>query len=487
MAEQHYESMSPVEKAKHAAERAAFDVAISGALKYVGKKRGEGMIKIVDLMQKILGNVWPDRAYEALRNVFRDPDSKWMKYTDKFFDDVDPRLIKSALLNLGYEAAFRGYRRTRDLSDKYNCSIPWNILIDPTSACNLHCTGCWAAEYGHQMSLTYEQLDDVITQGEDLGIHSWLYTGGEPTVRKNDLFKLCAEHPHSNFQCFTNGTLIDDEFCENILKVGNFFPNISIEGFEEANDARRGAGDFKKVLAAMDCLKAHKCLFGLSICYTKANYKTVTSDEFLDLVIEKGAKYIWYFHYMPVGNDASTDLLLDPDEREYMYHRVREIRGFDGGKPIMAIDFQNDGEFVSGCVAGGREYCHINPNGDVEPCVFIHYSSANIKDERLIDCFRQPIFMKYREGQPFNDNMLQPCPMLENPKLLREIVKETGAKSTDMQSPESADDLCSKCDEYAAKWADRAAKLWKESQEEKAAREAMPVSDAGKVRVRPKA
>jgi hypothetical protein len=170
-----------------------------------------------------------------------------------------------------------------------------------------------------------------------------------------------------------------------------------------------------------------------------------------------------------------------------MYHRVREIRGFDGGKPIMAIDFQNDGEFVSGCVAGGREYCHINPNGDVEPCVFIHYSSANIKDEKLIDCFKQPIFMKYREGQPFNDNMLQPCPMLENPQLLREIVKETGAKSTDMQSPESADDLCSKCDEYAAKWADRAAKLWKESQEEKAAREAMPVSDAGKVRVRPRA
>jgi radical SAM protein with 4Fe4S-binding SPASM domain len=211
-------------------------------------------------------------------------------------------------------------------------------------------------------------------------------------------------------------------------------------------------------------------MFGLSICYTKANFKTVTSDEFLDMVIEKGAKYIWYFHYMPVGNDASTDLLLDPDEREYMYHRVREIRGFEGGKPIMAIDFQNDGEFVGGCVAGGREYCHINPNGDVEPCVFIHYSSANIKEKSLIECLQQPIFKKYRDGQPFNKNMLRPCPMLENPDELRRIVAETGAHSTDMQSPESVDKLCGKCDPYAKEWADRAEKLWEESKAKKAER-----------------
>ena len=46
---------------------------------------------------------------------------------------------------------------------------------------------------------------------------------------------------------------------------------------------------------------------------------------------------------MPVGNEASTDLLLTPEQREYMYHRVREIRGWEGGKELFAIDFQNDG------------------------------------------------------------------------------------------------------------------------------------------------
>ena len=54
------------------------------------------------------------------------------------------------------------------------------------------------------------------------------------------------------------------------------------------------------------------------------------------------------------------------EQRTYMFHRVREIRAMEGGKQLFAFDFQNDGQFVGGCIAGGRNYCHINPNGDVE-------------------------------------------------------------------------------------------------------------------------
>ena len=43
---------------------------------------------------------------------------------------------------------------------------------------------------------------------------------------------------------------------------------------------------------------------------------------------------------------------------------------------------------------------------------------------------------------------------------LRKIVESTGAKSTDMQSPETADHLCSKCDSYAACWAPKAEEIW---------------------------
>lgn len=310
------------------------------------------------------------------------------------------------------------------------------------------------------MNLSYEMMDKIITEGKELGIYAYLFTGGEPLIRKDDIIRLCEKHKDVAFHAFTNGTLIDEKFCQDLLRVGNFFVSVSIEGFEESNDGRRGAGHYRKALAAMDLMHEHHIPFGVSICYTSQNYLTVTSDEFLDMLIDKGCVFAWFFHYMPVGVKASPDLLLSPEQREYMYHKIREIRGIEGGKELFAIDFQNDGEFVHGCVAGGERYCHINANGDVEPCVFIHYSNANIKEKSLLECLQQPLFMAYKEGQPFNDNFLKPCPMLENPEILQELVKRTGAKSTDLEAPETCEHLCGKCTEYAKAWGPVADRLW---------------------------
>ena len=196
--------------------------------------------------------------------------------------------------------------------------------------------------------------------------------GGEPLCRKKDIVALAKEHPDCWFMIFTNGTLIDEPFCEDILDCKNILLILSIEGFEAATDGRRGNGVFRKVTDSMGLMKEKGLVFGTSVCYTRNNIDAVTSDEFFDFLIRKGAAFSWYFHYMPVGNDAAPELIPTAAQREYMYHRIREVRGLEGGKPIFLMDFQNDGEFVGGCIAGGKYYCHINPNGDVEPCVFIH-------------------------------------------------------------------------------------------------------------------
>lgn len=234
-----------------------------------------------------------------------------------------------------------------------------------------------------------------------------------------------------------------------------------MEGFENENDLRRGQGVFQRVSHSMELMKEYGLIFGAAICYTSANYKTVTSDEFLEYIIEKGARLAWYFHYMPVGVDAEPKLMLNPAQRESMIRRIRYLRSEKGNHPIALIDFQNDGQFINGCIAGGKDYLHINANGDVEPCVFIHYSTANIRTHTLKEALAQPLFMAYRARQPFNSNHFRPCPMLENPEILREMVKESGAKSTDLIQEESVEHLCSKCDLYAAQWKNKSEELWK--------------------------
>lgn len=426
------------------------------AFDYLYKDPDTNLLKIMDWADKFAGDEFVTQR-KMIREAIENPEHPYYSYIRRLLHDVDPYVVKTAAVNFFINASLVGWPKQEKLREEYNCNIPWAILLDPTSACNLHCTGCWAAEYGNKLNLTYDEIDSIICQGKELGIYMYIYTGGEPMVRKADLMRLCRAHSDCVFLCFTNATLIDEKFADEMLEVGNFVPAISLEGFEEATDGRRGDGVYQKVIKAMELLRSKKLLYGISACYTSANFDSITSAEFYDKLIELGAYFIWYFHYMPVGNDAAPELLPTPEQRTEIYHRIRKFRA---EKPLFAMDFQNDAEYVGGCIAGGRRYLHINANGDVDPCVFIHYSDSNIREKSLLDALRSPMFMAYHDGQPFNENMLRPCPMLENPEKLCAMVEKSGAHSTDLQSPESAEHLCAKCDAYAKNWTPVANELW---------------------------
>ena len=429
--------------------------AINQALKYLEGNPEENLPKLMALVDKHS----PDGWYETQRKYIRaaiNEKNNWYQLILKAYE-LDPGVRRTFCQNFLFNASLKGSAIQEEWKEKEGCNIPWAILMDPTSACNLHCTGCWAAEYGNKLNMSYETLDSIVRQGTEMGTYMYIFSGGEPLVRKADIIRLCEAHPDCMFLAFTNGTLIDEKFADEMLRVKNFVPAISVEGFEEATDFRRGAGTYQAVMRAMDILREKKLPFGASCCYTSKNVDSISSEAYIDHLVEKGALFAWFFHYMPVGNDAVTELLPAPEQREVMYHKIREYRGT---KPIFTIDFQNDGEFINGCIAGGRCYLHINANGDIEPCAFIHYSDSSIYEKTLLEAYKSPLFMAYKEGQPFNGNLLQPCPMLENPDCLRDMVQRSGAHSTDMESPEEIEKLHDKCVPYAENWAETADKLW---------------------------
>ena len=435
---------------------------IEQAIKFMYKDPEKNLPKLMDWADTFCKGRFPGQR-AAIRRAIEDPTYPYYDFIRHRMNEVDHDVLTTIVVNFFINANMVGCEKQEKLREEHNCNIPWAILLDPTSACNLHCTGCWAAEYGNKLNLTFDEIDDIIRQGKDMGVYMYIYTGGEPLVRKADLIKLCEKHDDCIFLAFTNGTLIDEKFADDMLRVKNFVPAISLEGFEKATDSRRGDGVYGKATHAMNLLRERKLLYGISSCYTRANFESITSEEYYDSLIRMGAYFIWYFHYMPVGNDASPELLPTPEQRTEVYRRIRRYRA---EKPLFAMDFQNDAEFVGGCIAGGRTYLHINANGDVDPCVFIHYSDSNIREKTLLETMKSPLFMAYHDGQPFNDNMLRPCPMLENPEKLRAMVKSSGAHSTDLQSPETVDHLCAKCDRYAAEWKPTADKLWAENRSE---------------------
>ena len=445
------------------AQRAAMGAVVDGVLKHINKDREKGYLQIVDIAERFLSGGIPEGSFDAVRKAITDPQDenhRWISFINRVLDETDPHVAKTAILNLGYNAFLRGTKMIRANREKYHCNIPWLILFDPTSACNMHCVGCWSGTYGNKFNLSFEDMDKIVTEGKELGAYLYMMTGGEPLVRKKDIIRLAEKHNDAEFAFYTNSTLIDEDFCKEAVRLGNLAFILSIEGTPETNDARRGEGHYDAVMRAMDLLKKYGLIFGTSVCYTRANIEAVTSDDFFRLIADKGARFGFYFHYMPVGNNAAPDLLPTVEQREYMIERIRYIRSGKSDIEFFPMDFQNDGEFVGGCIAGGRNYFHINSAGDAEPCVFIHYSDSNIHDKSILEILQSPLFMAYRDGQPFNENHLRPCPMLENPGKLVNIVNKTGAHSTDLESPEEVEHLCGKCGEYAKNWKGEAEKIW---------------------------
>lgn len=436
------------------------DLGIKSVLKMLHSNPEKAIPRLLKIINLVGKKLFPSQL-KIINEYMSGPDKNVYQLVMRALNQINPDVLDNILMNFYFNVNVKGWAKQNELRAKYQCNIPWAILLDPTSACNLHCKGCWAADYGNRLNLSYEDIDSIIEQGKELGVYMYIYTGGEPLVRKDDLIKLCEKHDDCIFLCFTNATLIDEQFCQDLLRVKNFIPAISQEGSKETTDFRRSVGVnysvYDKIERAMNLLKENGLPFGISCCYTSENYEAVSSPEYIDQLIEWGALFVWYFHYMPVGSDANIELMVTPEQREEMYHKVREYRVT---KAIFPMDFQNDGQYVQGCIAGGRRYLHINANGDMDPCVFIHFSDTNIHEHTLLEGLQAPLFMAYHDGQPFNDNMLRPCPMLENPQDLRDMIKRTGAHSSNLEGDETVELLCSRCDKYAKEWKPTADKLW---------------------------
>lgn len=336
--------------------------------------------------------------------------------------------------------------------------IPFLLVISPSMRCNLRCKGCYAGDYSKKDGMSFDLMNRIITEAKELGIHFITISGGEPFLWPH-LFDILNNHLDMAFQIYTNGTFIDARVANKLAEVGNAVPAISIEGAEEDTDRRRGKGVYQKIMNAMDNLNKKGVIFGFSATVGKYNVDDLTSEDFINKMIEKGASFGWYFMYVPVGKKPSVEAMMTPEQRDGLRKWVEYARN---NKPIFIGDFWNDGPWVGGCISAGREYLHIIPNGDVEPCVFCHFAVDNIKEKSLCEILASSFFKFIQKKQPFNENHLRPCILVDNPQLLRDIVAETGAHPTHEGAEKLITTLASKVDRYTESYGKIADRVWKE-------------------------
>ncbi|MGE4554910.1 MAG: radical SAM protein [Candidatus Paceibacterota bacterium] len=397
------------------------------------------------------GAVWADEVLKLLKNLNR-------KYL---------RLVA----NLTVHAIIWGANKRKYVQKKIGFYPPTFLVISPTMRCNLSCVGCYANSYPKE-ELPKELVERVIKEANDLGIYFFVISGGEPFLYP--IVEIARKYKDSVFHVFTNGTMLvanhyyfDERgeiksLMELLLEVGNIIPLISIEGNENDTDSRRGRGVFKKIMKAMDELRQRGIPFGFSLTHTQRNDHVFRSDDFIDLMIEKGAYLGWVFQYIPIDEDPDLELIPTPEQRENRYYRIRKWRD---EKPIVVWDFWNDGPLTNGCLAASR-YLHITSSGDVEPCVFCHFSQDNIKEKSLLEILQSPFFKQLRNIQPYKDgdedeaNLLRPCIVIDHPEKLRKILQEDKTIRPTCEPSILKPAIVEYLENYKTQWKKIACRLW---------------------------
>ncbi len=365
-----------------------------------------------------------------------------------------PKLSKSTQQKLAFNLFFNTIHVGDEIRGQYRAKYgenpPFFLLMSPSMACDLRCQGCYAWKYPKDQSLSVEKVREILTEARDeMGMHFIAVSGGEPTYWPH-LEEIAAEFDDMFFMVYTHGQRIDEDMARRFGELGNIYPAISIEGSEKFTDARRGEGAYKRILKTMDNLTDNGVLFGYSLTHTKHNHDAACSHEFMDEMVAHGAAFGWVFQYIPIGREPDMSLVPTGKQRVERREKILSARK---EKPLLVFDFWNDGDSVDGCIAWGRKYAHVTARGYVEPCVFVHFAKDSIHEKTLGECLRSEAFREMRGKAPFHDDLRRPCPQIDHPHILRDIVEKHGLFPThegaeDIIGPHF-DLLCSTANDFA--------------------------------------
>jgi uncharacterized protein len=167
----------------------------------------------------------------------------------------------------------------------------FHLMTKPVGPiCNLDCKYCFYLEKEklYPGKSNWRMPDDVLEtyvrqyiEAQDVPEVTFAWQGGEPTLMGLDFFRRAVElqQRYANGKRIanaiqTNGTLLDDAWCE-FLKVNGFLVGLSIDGPRKYHDLYRvdkdGKPTFDRVIAAARLMKRHGVEFNTLCVVSRAN------------------------------------------------------------------------------------------------------------------------------------------------------------------------------------------------------------------------
>lgn len=305
--------------------------------------------------------------------------------------------------------------------EKQGIHIPPYLIASLTQTCNLRCKGCYshAKRINNENEMTESQWKQLFYEARELGIFVIMLAGGEPLMRK-DILSLCGQLPEIVFPVFTNGLLLDKNLMSMISKTRNIIPVISIEGLLPETDDRRGKGVYGKVMEVLSELDKEDVFYGLSITVTSENFETVTGETFLKTMSQSGCKLFFLVEYVPV-QEGTENLIISDSQKQRLLGMTDELRRKFKG---VFVNFPGDESTFGGCLAAGRGFIHVSPDGKVEPCPFAPYSDTRLGDITLKEALKSELLEKIRDNHSSLVESNGGCALWTNREWVKSLVPD---------------------------------------------------------------
>ena len=316
----------------------------------------------------------------------------------RFFKDALRVSLRDPAMALFLWRTIRQQRRAARVRlewEERGLHVPPFMIVSVTSQCNLQCHGCYARAHhrSRQNEMSIDRLRSVIAEAAEIGISIALIAGGEPLTRP-EILDITEDFPTMVFPLFTNGLLLDRETIERLKGQRNVVPVLSLEGRETDTDQRRGQGVYQYLATTMQMLSKEGVFFGTSLTVTRRNFDTVTDERFIANLIAAGCRLFFFVEYVP-AQPGTEDLILTDEQRA---REILLLESFRTQFPALFVGFPGDEEEFGGCLAAGRGFIHISPEGQVEPCPFSPFSDSSLRDLSLKDALQSRLLRAIRES-----------------------------------------------------------------------------------------
>ena len=332
-------------------------------------------------------------------------------------------------------------RRFRETRSKELALIYFRI----TPLCNLKCVMCGQrgvkgvlkGKYAYEESKKivpierYKKLVDEVAPKKPV-FYMW---GGEPFMYPN--FMDLAEYI-SDSGCLlsvnTNGTFLAEN-AERIVRNKWHGIFVSLDGFEETNDAIRGKGSYKRVVDGFKAVNEAKKKYNTHLPYMGI-VTTVSQLNYLYLhdLAKAAGDFGLSWHIINLGTYTNDEVIerhrefmrreLDTEitclpayntgfnegiDGEKFKEILKKVHATDNGYPIITvpvIDPDKIGEYYSDLDVIVRDNCtvpwsqaNIDYNGDVHFCAdYPDYVLGNIMDDSFFNIFNNERAQRFRKA-----------------------------------------------------------------------------------------